>query len=127
MYTSIWFVFRQTRFATSLKFLQVSPFQLKDPEKPGHRKILVIFLVDPTIRVPSASEVAPQQHDVILDAMRNPGAGSLLGQLPVELVDIIANRIEGTITREEAERFRLELMKERSVFVDDSNSQYFGK
>ena len=39
----------------------VSPFRLADPTKPGHRKILVFFLVDPHFTIPSASVVAPQQ------------------------------------------------------------------
>jgi len=106
---------------------QVAPFRLEDPDRPGYRKILVVFLVDPTIRITSATDVSPQQHDFIIDAMRNPQPGSLLGNLPVELVDFTAGFVEGTMTRKEAERYRLELIKERTAFVDRHDSEYFGQ
>jgi Protein of unknown function (DUF4246) len=104
---------------------QVQPFRLRDRTKPGHRKILVIFLVDPTIRVPSATNVGPQQYDMILDTLRNVGPNSYLARLPLELLDIIASMVEGVITREEAEKYRLELMAERTVFVDDNTERLF--
>src|SRR3984957_8553925 len=42
---------------------QVSPFELVDKTKPGHRKILVFFLVNPQVvdSVPSTLNVPPQQ------------------------------------------------------------------
>ncbi|TQW11586.1 WD40 repeat 2 [Cordyceps javanica] len=40
---------------------RVSPFELKDRSKPGHRKILALFLVDPKIPVISTACVPPQQ------------------------------------------------------------------
>ncbi|KAK0376269.1 hypothetical protein CLIM01_06395 [Colletotrichum limetticola] len=40
---------------------QVSPFKLADPSKPGHRKIVALFLVDPAIPIISTSNVPPQQ------------------------------------------------------------------
>ena len=40
----------------------VSPFQLKDKSKPGKRKILVFFLVDPNHPILSTSVVPPQQR-----------------------------------------------------------------
>ncbi|KAK7455694.1 hypothetical protein Landi51_02897 [Colletotrichum acutatum] len=40
---------------------QVSPFELADPSKPGHRKIVALFLVDPAIPIISTSNVPPQQ------------------------------------------------------------------
>ncbi|KAF5656133.1 WD40 repeat 2 [Fusarium heterosporum] len=38
-------------------------FKLADPTRPGHRKILALFLVDPAIPVISTSNVPPQQKD----------------------------------------------------------------
>ncbi|KAF5681277.1 hypothetical protein FHETE_66 [Fusarium heterosporum] len=40
---------------------RVSPFQLVDKTKPGYRKILALFLVDPSIPIISTSNVPPQQ------------------------------------------------------------------
>ncbi|KAJ3118836.1 hypothetical protein HDU96_007578 [Phlyctochytrium bullatum] len=42
---------------------RVPPFELEDPTKPGHRKMLVFFLVHPDTRVPSALNVPPQQWE----------------------------------------------------------------
>lgn len=104
------------------------PFELEDKTKPGHRKILVFFFVDPTIRIPSATDVAPQQYDFLLDAMLNPVSGSLLGNLPVEIVQKIADLVEGTMSRKAAEEYRLELMRERTVNVDSGDRhRYFGQ
>jgi len=40
---------------------RVAPFQLKNPNEIGQRKILIFFLVDPSIRILSTANVPPQQ------------------------------------------------------------------
>jgi len=40
----------------------VRPFELADKSKPGHRKFLTLFLVDPSTKILSTAEVAPQQE-----------------------------------------------------------------
>jgi len=104
---------------------QVQPFRLTDPQKPGHRKILVFFLVDPTFRVPSATDVAPQQKEWLTDLTHRSNLGTHFAKLPVELLDLIVEECGEAMTREEAEAYREELMGERSVAVRDSNSSYF--
>lgn len=51
----------QGRLLTFSNILQhrVAPFELADKTKPGHRKILALFLVEPQIRVISSSNVPP--------------------------------------------------------------------
>ncbi|KAF9789748.1 hypothetical protein BJ322DRAFT_1203235 [Thelephora terrestris] len=105
---------------------QVQPFRLRDPTKPGLRKIFVAFLVDPTYTIPSATIIAPQQREIIRDAMLEAGNSSWLGRLPVELIDDIASGNDGTLSRAEAEAYRLEIMDERTAFVRASDSSYFG-
>ena len=105
---------------------QVQPFHLEDPTKPGHRKILVFFLVDPTQRVPSATDVAPQQREWVAEAMQGAGASSALTRLPVEILMMISEVNDGTMTRTEAEEYREKLMAERTVFVDENTDGYFG-
>ncbi|GMF38784.1 unnamed protein product [Phytophthora lilii] len=41
---------------------QVQPFELEDPSRPGTRKILAFFLVDPDSSIPSTSVIPPQQR-----------------------------------------------------------------
>jgi len=106
---------------------QVQPFRLEDPTKPGVRKIFVAFLVDPTHTIPSATTVAPQQREIIREAMLATDGSSWLSKLPTELIDIISGGNDGAMSRAEAEEYRLDLMDERTVFVEESNSSYFGQ
>ncbi|MEX0171113.1 DUF4246 domain-containing protein [Streptomyces sp. LMG1-1-1.1] len=76
---------------------RVDPFRLTDPTRPGHRKILAFFLVDPSETIVSTSDVPPQQ----------PWAES------------------STMTLEQAESFREQLMQERKFFVDEHNEQLY--
>ena len=105
---------------------QVQPFHLEDRTKPGHRKILVFFLVDPTQRIPSATDVAPQQREWVTEAMHSTDANSALAKLPVEVLTMISEENDGTMTRSEAEEYRKELMAERTVFVEENDKEYFG-
>lgn len=104
---------------------QVQPFCLEDPTRPGHRKILVFFLVDPTQRVSSATDVAPQQREWVTEAMHVAGTDSAFARLPVEILSMISEENDGTMTRTEAERYREELMAERTVFITNDEG-YFG-
>ena len=106
---------------------QVQPFRLEDPTKPGHRKILVFFLVDPTKRVLSATDVAPQQREWVTEAMYHAGQTSPFVKLPVELLAMILSENEGPMTRSEAEKYRDELMSERVVAVEENDRVYFGR
>ncbi|MGW4631603.1 DUF4246 domain-containing protein [Nocardia sp. NPDC004415] len=76
---------------------RVAPFQLADPTRPGHRKILAFFLIDPTTPITSTTDIPPQQ----------PWSPTI------------------TMTRAEAEAFREELMKERKYFVDEHNEDLY--
>ena len=105
---------------------QVQPFHLEDPTKPGHRRVLVFFLVDPTQRVPSATDVAPQQDGWVTEAMHGAGQNSAFAKLPIELLTMISNENDVAMTRVEAERYREDLMSERTVFIEKNDSDYFG-
>ncbi|WP_031003466.1 DUF4246 domain-containing protein [Streptomyces sp. NRRL F-5727] len=76
---------------------RVGSFRLADPGRPGHRKILAFFLVDPERRIVSTSDVPPQQ----------PWADT------------------STMTLEQAMKYREELMQERKFFVDEHNEQLY--
>ncbi len=77
------------------------PFELADASKPGHRTILCFFLVDPSVRITSTSDVLPQMPD-----------------LPRELYDAIMHEVkDGTIDRAEAMELREGYIDECSKFV----------
>ena len=97
---------------------RVSPFRLTDPTKPGHRKILALFLVDPNLEepIPSTSIVPPQQQSWIRRAMHEAEPNTLLHKFPAELLDAIAKQAAPEVMSEEdAKKYRLELMEERTT------------
>ncbi|OXA55053.1 uncharacterized protein LOC110849768 [Folsomia candida] len=53
---------------------RVAPFELDDPEKPGHRKILGFFLVDPGVQILSSARVPCQQWAWYLDVWKTFGS-----------------------------------------------------
>lgn len=69
---------------------RVDPFRLADPARPGHRKILAFFLVEPSVAIVSTADVPPQQ----------PWSPT------------------STMTLEQAKEYRRQLMQERKFFVD---------
>ncbi|MET9693892.1 DUF4246 domain-containing protein [Streptomyces sp. NPDC006514] len=76
---------------------RVGDFRLSDPTRPGHRKILAFFLVDPSETIVSTSDVPPQQ----------PWSDT------------------STMTLEQAGVYREQLMQERKFFVDEHNDQLY--
>ncbi|WP_329033416.1 DUF4246 domain-containing protein [Streptomyces sp. NBC_01725] len=76
---------------------RVGSFRLADPTRPGHRKILAFFLVDPSEKIVSTSDVPPQQ----------PWSDT------------------STMTLEQARDYREQLMRERKFFVDEHNEQLY--
>ncbi|MFK0223610.1 DUF4246 domain-containing protein [Streptomyces vinaceus] len=76
---------------------RVGPFRLADSSRPGHRKIVAFFLVDPSQQIVSTSDVPPQQ----------PWSET------------------ATMTLDQAKAYREELMRERKFFVDEHNEQLY--
>jgi len=94
---------------------KVEGFELIDKTRPGHRRFLVLWLVDPHYRICSTRNVPPQQESWWDGVGAKPEAGpgtpertSPDGKVP-----------EGLMSLEEAERLRLELMVERTRRVQD--------
>jgi len=110
---------------------QVQPFELVDPTKPGHRKIIALFLVDPHLEKPrpSTTNVPPQRLDWIREALfdvaRAPGDRPLK-KLPNELIDLILKHVgDGLMDRTQAEKYRDMLMEERSVMIQANTDRMF--
>ncbi|KAF5383169.1 hypothetical protein D9615_005044 [Tricholomella constricta] len=112
---------------------QVQPFRLADPTKPGHRKIVALFLVDPGIRVVSTANVPCQQKDwwsekVVAAGGETPNKWSgvnAIANLPLELRNHIFEDVDGfPIGLEEAKEVRLQLMEERKKFVVENGKAF---
>jgi hypothetical protein len=115
---------REGRLLTWPNILQhkVQPFHLADPTKPGHRKILALFLVDPNIRIISTANIPCQRKDWWAEAIQQGGA---LPRLPAELQDQIFAQVEDfPIDLDEAKALRLELMEGRKSFLELQNDVF---
>ena len=94
--------------------------QLEDPSKPGHRRFLVMWLVDPWNKILSTANVPPQQRDWWVRELVK--AESL--PLPPELTVLAGNEVEGDfpVSEEEARWVRLDLMRDRTNFQEASEA-----
>ncbi|PPQ76533.1 hypothetical protein CVT24_010932 [Panaeolus cyanescens] len=122
---------REGRLLTFPNNLQhrVGAFKLADPTKPGHRKILALFLVDPNIKIISTAHVPCQRKDWWKEvALRQESLSENitgLGQLPVELQNHIFDEVEGfPLGMDEAKALRLELMEERKAYVQVQDATF---
>ena len=92
---------------------KVEPFRLVDPTRPGHRRFLVLWLIDPHYRIASTANVPPQRYDwwepyTLRRVMNRSG-------LPAELLDMVREDTFGAhMSMDEAKQVRLELMAERT-------------
>ncbi|KFY32862.1 hypothetical protein V495_08667 [Pseudogymnoascus sp. VKM F-4514 (FW-929)] len=66
---------------------RVSPFKLQDPTKPGHRRFIALWLVDPHQRIVSTGNVPPQRLDWWADAVF--GANANTGDMPPEVLELL--------------------------------------
>ncbi|KAJ2461107.1 hypothetical protein GGF42_000411 [Coemansia sp. RSA 2424] len=101
---------------------QVSSFRLADPTKPGHRKILAFFFIDPATRIPSTEIVPPQQQSWWARSALSSGA---LSDLPLLVKEGILDQVDFPMSLEEAKKLRLELMAERSVQNNRATASLF--
>ncbi|KAI9753168.1 MAG: hypothetical protein M1835_001022 [Candelina submexicana] len=103
---------------------RVDPFRLQDETKPGHRKILAFFLVDPNIRIISTANVPCQRRDWWGRELRENGA---LDRLPTELQEQVVDMVDDfPISMEEAKEMRLELMEGRKAFLEEHDKEFDG-
>jgi hypothetical protein len=108
----------------------VQPFELADRTLPGHRKILVYFLVDPFQRLLSTADVPPQQrswvarqYDSELHQLLHAAAGGV--HMPEDVIAYLFEFLEYPLSRSDAEDIRAQLMKERSFFVNQVTETVF--
>jgi len=90
----------------------VSPFELADKSRPGHRKILALFLVDPLIPVISTANVPPQQRHWFEHSLLE--GSNQVGKLPPEITHMVVESMDFPIGLDEAKEIREELMVERT-------------
>ncbi|KAG8944905.1 hypothetical protein FRC04_001345 [Tulasnella sp. 424] len=88
-----------------------------DKTKPGHRKIVALLLLDPEHPRFSTTDIPPQQAEWYDVAMQQAPETSLFRKLPAEIMKQTTRQLPYLMTLEEAEKYRLELMDERTAFI----------
>lgn len=102
---------------------RVSSFRLADPTKPGHRKILAMFLVDPHTPVLSTANVPPQRRDWWAAEVRKV---ERFAALPEELFEAIIEGVDDfPFSWDEAELIRERLMKERMRIQSEAENAMY--
>jgi Protein of unknown function (DUF4246) len=81
----------------------VSSFGLIDPTKPGHRRFIALWLVEPNRRIISTANVPPQQRGWWVEAilgstpeMRN----AAMSKIPPEIISLIEGERKDTVSSE---------------------------
>lgn len=102
-------------FFPNLFLHKVEPFELKDKTKPGHRKILAMFLVDPAVPIISTANCPPQQRHW-WDGEHQVRHGM---RLPPEVGEMVLQNVDFPYDEAEARRVRERLMEERKMVQGD--------
>ncbi|KAK4119639.1 hypothetical protein N657DRAFT_626454 [Parathielavia appendiculata] len=68
---------------------RVSHFGLQDRTKPGHRRFIALWLVNPFQRIISTANVPPQQFDWWAEAVFGTGSRAAKGEMPPELFQLL--------------------------------------
>lgn len=97
---------------------RVESFKLEDPIKPGHRKIVALFLVDPHLKILSTAKIPCQRKDWWLEHQT-----AHTKALRVKETDHHSPS-DFPLTLEEAKELRLKLMEERKIH-DKEQRDYF--
>ena len=74
---------------------QVSSFSLKDRTKPGHRRFIALWLVNPEHRVISTANVPPQQFDWWFEAVVGSKGEGVRGEIPPEIMQLVVDKRAG--------------------------------
>jgi len=90
------------------------PFKLLDPQRPGHRKNLIFYLVDPNVRIVSTSSVSPQQQDHLREQLVSTYPFT---EMIPQVLDIVLDYTP-TFSLAAAKRHRLALFQERARIND---------
>ncbi|OMJ08617.1 hypothetical protein AYI69_g7258 [Smittium culicis] len=102
---------------------KVQKFELQDNSKPGYRKILCFFLVDPSKRIISTATVPPQQKSWFDLELRK--SENRISKLPYEISDLISDEREWPMSLDRAKYHREKLMEERKTIISKETKELF--
>lgn len=98
---------------------RVSPFELKDKTKPGHRRFIALWLVDPLTRVINTGNVPPQQQNWWMENAFGKLGSSNAENVPPAIAELVLDRMPNHPGLEAAARKRAPLPAELMAMVRD--------
>eukprot|EP00039_Didymoeca_costata_P005367 m.80965 g.80965 ORF g.80965 m.80965 type:complete len:842 (-) comp12786_c0_seq2:90-2615(-) len=101
---------------------QVQPFELEDKSKPGYRKIMALFIVDPLTPILSTKHTGYLQHELFSEELHTIPP---FNTLPFELILKICSFIKNLMSWEEAQEYREKLMEQRSPKKDTNDNDFY--
>ncbi|KAJ1646832.1 hypothetical protein LPJ64_001716 [Coemansia asiatica] len=99
-----------------------SGFKLADPTKPGHRKMLTFYLIDPSIKIPSTEFVPPQQKSWWAERVSKTKP---FREMPLIIREQIFDNVNFPISLEKALRIRRKMNEERDAQNRYATGTYF--
>ncbi|KAL6695078.1 hypothetical protein J3F84DRAFT_38399 [Trichoderma pleuroticola] len=81
-------------------------FSLVDRSRPGHRKMLMLHLVDPAIPIISTSNVPPQQFHWWTECKAHNEGLQIVERLPPELQAMVSSHVDFPVDNEKAKEIR---------------------
>lgn len=100
----------------------LKPLQLIDSNRKGCLTLIYFHLVDPEVRpVISTSSVGPQQQEWIREAVYQ----TLRTRLPTELIEQVAQNLEGLLTEDDAKTYHKEFLATQTKFTEANNRYHF--
>jgi hypothetical protein len=103
---------------------RVSPFELVDPTKPGHRRFIALWLVDPHKRIISTANVPPQQRSWWTESAlgaTDEGRTETFSKLPADIIDLLPiENIDAASAAGREEKLPLELKEMVRDYCSDT-------
>lgn len=112
---------RRAIFHSNVYQNRLGPFELTDKTRPGHCKMLALFLVDLMNPIISTANIPPQQRDWWSEKFADL---PLVRNLPPELWHQINENIDFPIDKETAKKTREEVTSERSAINKEINEKW---
>ncbi|RSL58206.1 hypothetical protein CEP54_007840 [Fusarium duplospermum] len=100
---------------------RLGPFELVDKTRPGHCKMLALFLVDPTNPIISTANIPPQRQDWWSERFEDL---TFVRTLPPELWHQINGNVNFPIIKETAKKTREDMTSERSALNKEINERW---
>ena len=110
---------------SNLFHTRFNSFKLADCTKPGHQKLLILYLVDPNVPIISTADVPCQRMDWWAETVMDSGENLALNNLPTELKSRVLDQVDDfPIDMKSAKVCATHMLQEYRVFHDETQTAF---